>query len=58
MAKSKPERIDPSWPDVGEDEHAVSEFTADKAGALSPFGDVSLPMEDIPYVHPVTRINK
>ncbi|MHA6798194.1 hypothetical protein [Bounagaea algeriensis] len=58
MAKSKPEHIDPNWPDVGEDESAVSEFTADKAGALSPFGDMALPMEHTPYVHPVTRVNK
>lgn len=56
--KSKPEHIDPSWPDVHEDESAVSEFVADKAGALSPFGDVTLPLDEIPYVHPVTRVNK
>lgn len=57
--KSKPEHIDPSWPEVDKGEHAVSEFCSDTAGAPSPFGpDVTLPLNDIPYVHPVTRINK
>ncbi|QUG99913.1 hypothetical protein HUO13_03025 [Saccharopolyspora erythraea] len=58
--KSKKDRIDPSWPKVGDGEHPVSEFLADKQGALSPFGDTSFPLstETVPYTHPVTKINK
>ncbi|OBJ70168.1 hypothetical protein [Mycobacterium sp. 1274756.6] len=52
--------VDNGWPDVGPDEHAVSELATDRAGALSPFGEVEfpLPTDDIPYVHPVTVVNK
>ncbi|SIM93504.1 Uncharacterised protein [Mycobacteroides abscessus subsp. abscessus] len=39
-------------------EHAVSELAADRTGALSPFGDLEFPVESVPYVHPVTVINK
>ncbi|HET8641492.1 MAG TPA: hypothetical protein VFM37_06115 [Pseudonocardiaceae bacterium] len=50
-------RIDPAWPDVP---HPVSEVAAAVQGALSPFGDVEfpLPAEELPYVHPETKINK
>ena len=54
------DRIDPAWP--GDDEsgrHPVSETNADRQGALSPFGDLELPMplDKLPYEHPVTEIN-
>jgi len=54
------ERTDPSWPAASEDDAPVSELAATVQGALSPFGDVSfpLPAEELPYVHPVTKINK
>lgn len=50
-------RVDPAWPDVP---HPVSEIAASLQGALSPFGDVEfpLPAEELPYEHPVTKINK
>ncbi|HTM84052.1 MAG TPA: hypothetical protein VL179_03965 [Mycobacterium sp.] len=51
--------VDKGWPVVGPDEDAVSELATDRAGALSPFGDLEfpLPSDDLPYVHPVTIIN-
>lgn len=55
------ERIDPDWPQVGENDDApVSELVTDRQGAMSPFGDVTFPLaeEKIPYKHPVTRVNK
>ncbi|SFP48007.1 hypothetical protein SAMN05421810_102708 [Amycolatopsis arida] len=57
MAKAdngKRDRIDPSWPDG---EHPVSELAADRQGALSPYGEVTFPLRDVPYVHPKTEIN-
>jgi len=50
-------RIDPAWPTVP---HPVSEVAASLQGALSPFGDVEFPVpaEELPYEHPVTKINK
>jgi hypothetical protein len=54
----KSARIDPSWPKVPDGEHPVSELAADRQGALSPYGDVTFPLESVPYVHPETEINK
>ena len=51
-------RIDPSWPQVPEGEHPVSELASDRQGALSPYGDVTFPLDTVPYVHPETEINK
>jgi hypothetical protein len=56
--KTKKDRIDPTWPQAGADEHPVSELVADKQGALSPFGDTTFPLDGVPYEHPETRINK
>ncbi|RCW43592.1 hypothetical protein DFQ14_10669 [Halopolyspora algeriensis] len=59
--KAGNERIDPTWPQSGEnDDVPVSELATDRQGAMSPFGDVAFPLpeEDLPYRHPVTRINK
>ncbi len=52
--------IDNGWPSSGPDDHAVSELAADRTGALSPFGDVTfpLPADELPYVHPVTVVNR
>ncbi len=56
MAKQVPPgRIDPTWPQV---EHPVSEVAAPTQGSLSPFGDLEFPLEEVPYVHPVTEINR
>lgn len=54
----KTSRIDPSWPEVPDGEHPVSELAADRQGALSPYGDVTFPLDTVPYVHPQTEINK
>ncbi|MGH3622523.1 MAG: hypothetical protein ACRDQ5_12135 [Sciscionella sp.] len=54
-------RIDPSWPEESPGgDHPVSELAADRQGSLSPFGDVSFPLEPdaLPYIHPVTEINR
>lgn len=55
------DRVDPNWPPRGTDgEQPVSELAADRQGSLSPFGDESFPVpaENLPYVHPVTIINR
>ncbi|MFT4044932.1 MAG: hypothetical protein QM673_17355 [Gordonia sp. (in: high G+C Gram-positive bacteria)] len=63
MAEKKERYVDNGWP-RGEDgtglEHAVSEFAAHVAGALSPFGDVEfpLPADKVPYVLPKTDVNR
>jgi hypothetical protein len=52
-------RIDPNWPaDDDHGKHPVSELVADRQGALSPYGDLTFPLPDVGYVHPVTEINK
>lgn len=60
MASKKSKGVDPTWPVVADGGHAVSEFNADRQGALSPFGELDFPLtgEQIPYVHPVTVINR
>lgn len=52
--------VDNGWPSTDHGEPAVSELRTDRAGALSPFGDVEfpLPADDLPYVHPVTVVNQ
>lgn len=55
--QAKQDRIDPSWPQFGDDDHAVSEAATDRQGALSPFGDVTFPLDTVPYTHPETEIN-
>ena len=52
--------VDPGWPTTDPDDHAVSELVADRTGSLSPFGDTTfpLPAEELPYLHPVTVVNK
>ncbi|HET6707695.1 hypothetical protein [Amycolatopsis sp.] len=55
--EKKHKGIDPTWP--GEDgEHPVTELASDRQGALSPFGDITFPLDTVPYVHPVTEINR
>ena len=53
-------RTDPAWPAVSEDDAPVSELAATWQGALSPYGEVEFPLppEQLPYVHPDTKINK
>lgn len=51
-------RIDPTWPDLPDGEHPISELAAPVQGSLSPFGDIEFPVDDLPYEHPVTEINR
>lgn len=53
--------VDPGWPDVPDGAHAVNEMTSSRQGPLSPFGEDTefpLPVEDLPYAHPHTVINR
>jgi hypothetical protein len=56
----KTKYVDPGWPTTDPDDHAVSELVTDRTGASSPFGELvfPLPAEDLPYVHPVTVVNR
>jgi hypothetical protein len=59
--KQKNRYVDPGWPELnGDDDHAVSEAATDRTGALSPFGEVEFPQpaDDLPYVHPITVVNR
>ena len=56
--QARPDRIDPTWPELPDGRHPVTELTASAQGSLSPFGDVEFPLTDVPYEHPVTEINK
>lgn len=61
MAKAtRKGRIDPTWPELPDGEHPVSELASSTQGALSPFGDLEfpLPADKLPYEHPVTVINR
>lgn len=59
VAKAAPQgRIDPTWPQLPDGEHPVSELAAPVQGSLSPFGDLEFPLDQVPYVHPVTEINR
>lgn len=59
MAKrDRPGRIDPTWPELPDGEHPVTELASPVQGSLSPFGDLEFPLPEVPYVHPVTVINK
>lgn len=51
--------VDNGWPQT-DGELAVSELRTDRTGALSPFGEVvfPLPAEELPYLHPVTVVNR
>jgi hypothetical protein len=57
---NKPRYVDNGWPTADPDDHAVSELACDRTGALSPFGDVVFPVpsDDLPYLHPVTVVNR
>lgn len=57
---SKARYVDNGWPTRDPDDHAVSELATDRTGALSPFGDLvfPLPAKELPYLHPVTVVNR
>ncbi|WP_415030529.1 hypothetical protein [Gordonia sp. (in: high G+C Gram-positive bacteria)] len=58
VKESKVRYVDNGWP-FPDGEHAVSEFAADLAGALSPFGSTELPLpaDELLYINPKTVIN-
>ncbi len=62
VAENKKNRyVDPGWPALGgDDDHPISELASDRTGALSPFGELEFPQPaaELPYVHPVTVVNK
>lgn len=60
MSGKRGKGVDPTWPVVAEDEHVMTEFTTDRQGALSPFGDIEFPRElhELTYEHPTTVINR
>lgn len=51
-------RLDPSWPELPDGEHPLTELLAPTQGSFSPFGELEFPLKDIPYEHPVTEINR
>lgn len=51
-------RIDPEWPVLPDGEHPVSELASPTQGSLSPYGDIEFPLDTVPYVHPVTELNR
>jgi hypothetical protein len=59
VAKPVPEdRRDPAWPQLPDGEHPVTELTTDVQGNLSPFGEIEFPLDDVPYIHPHTEVNR
>ena len=51
-------RIDPNWPNLPEGQHPLTELLGTVQGNMSPFGDLEFPLDQVPYEHPVTEINK
>lgn len=60
MSGKRGKGVDPTWPELPDGAHPVSEFNADRQGALSPFGDLEFPLDPskVPYRHPTTVINR
>lgn len=58
--KAKTGYVDKGWPATDHGEPAVSELRTDRTGALSPFGDLEFPLPagELPYLHPVTVVNR
>ena len=60
VANDKIRYIDNGWPTRDPEDHPVSELASDRVGALSPFGTLVFPVpaSSLPYIHPVTDINR
>ncbi|WP_395728231.1 hypothetical protein [Nakamurella sp.] len=58
MAAKRGKGVDPTWPELPDGEHPLTELSTDVQGALSPFGDVEFPLTKVPYTHPTTVINR
>jgi hypothetical protein len=52
--------VDNGWPTRDPEDHPVSELASPVVGALSPFGEITFPVpaSTLPYVHPVTSVNR
>lgn len=52
--------VDNGWPTRDPEDHPVSELASDRVGALSPFGTLVFPVPaaTLPYIHPVTVVNR
>jgi hypothetical protein len=52
--------VDPTWPQLPDGAHPLTELNADRQGALSPFGDIQFPLDpaELPYIHPTTILNR
>lgn len=58
---SKKQYVDRGWPELADGDHAVTELSSTRSGPLSPYGEETefpLPVEDLPYTHPKTVINR
>lgn len=58
--KSNKPYVDNGWPETNGD-HAVTELSSTRSGGLSPYGEdmeFPLPVEQLPYVHPHTIVNR
>ena len=64
MAKSKARNqhlVEPTWGQTADGGPPVSEFTAEPAGPLSPFGEdhsFPLPVSALRYAHPTDKPNR
>jgi hypothetical protein len=59
--KSKKPYVDNGWPTLADGEIAVTELSSARSGGLSPFGEdleFPRPVEELPYMHPHTVINR
>lgn len=54
----RPKGMEPTWPELADGEHAVTELVAPVQGSLSPYGDTEFPVRKTNYQHPVTVINR
>lgn len=60
VATNKTRYVDNGWPTRDPDDHPVSELASDRVGPLSPFGTLVFPVpaSTLPYIHPVTVVNR
>lgn len=57
-SSQKPKGMEPTWPELADGQHAVTELVATVQGSLSPYGDIEFPLRKTKYKHPVTVINR
>ncbi|BAW04028.1 hypothetical protein [Nocardia seriolae] len=59
--KSNKPYVDNGWPEMANGDHAVTELSSTRSGGLSPYGEdmeFPLPVDQLPYVHPHTIVNR